>query len=173
MRTATPTARRAPAGSADDPTEDQAAELLLAFTRLARERRDSPTSRRFAALVKEGVLAPRHFHAFALVTLDGPLTVSELAERDGCALSTASLLVTQLADAGLVVRAEDPADRRRTVVSVAPAYRRESREALEAKLAPMRRALRRMGPRTARAMLEGLAVLTEETAAEAGGRSAR
>jgi DNA-binding MarR family transcriptional regulator len=100
--------------------------------------------------------------AFAVVALDGPMTVSELASREGLALSTASLLVTQLGEAGLVERHEDTTDRRRTVVSVAPRHRGESQAVLESKLAPMRRAIARMGPGRAEAMLEGLRILVDE-----------
>jgi DNA-binding MarR family transcriptional regulator len=106
--------------------------------------------------------------AFAVVALDGPLTVTELASREGLALSTASLLVTQLGEAGLVERHEDTTDRRRTVVSVAPRHRRESEAVLESKLAPLRRALVRMGPERAAAMLEGLSVLVEEVTGSVG-----
>ncbi len=143
---------------------DQAARLLLAFARLPRGRRGSVLPDRLEDLVRAGTLAPRHFHAFALITLGGSLTVSELAERVGCALSTASLLVTQLAEAGLVERHEDATDRRRTVVSVAPAHRRESEEILAAKLAPLRRAISRLGPAGTQSLLDGLAVVAEEAA---------
>ncbi len=138
----------------------QAAELLLALSRLARELRhdESPT---MASLRERGLLAPRHAAALAVIALDGPLTVSELAERVGLALSTASLLVSQLADAGVVERREDETDRRRTVVSVAPDLRPESEAALEARLAPLRTAVVRMGAARARAMLEGLDILAE------------
>src|SRR5271154_5047346 len=84
-------------------------------------------------LIQSGFLAPRHLGAFAIIALEGPLSVSELAERGSFALSTTSLLVTQLAEAELVERHEDETDRRRTVVSVAPNYRRMSEEVLEAR----------------------------------------
>lgn len=143
--------------------DDQATALLLALGRLLRgQRHGEGVPRRLKDQLAGGPLAPRHIGALAVVALYGPLTVSELARREGLALSTASLLVTQLSQAGLVERSEDADDRRRTVVSVAPAYRRESQAALESKLAPIRRALSRMGTRRATAMLEGLAVLVEE-----------
>ena len=100
------------------------------------------------------------------------MSVSALASREGLALSTASLLVTQLSQAGLVERREDAHDRRRTVVSVAPAYRRDSEAALESKLAPLRRALERMGSRRATALLQGLAILVEEIPCAGGAGAA-
>lgn len=145
---------------------DPAARLLLALTRLSRDRKSGSLPTRFDELVREGLLAPRHFRAFAVIALGGPMTVSELAAREGCALSTASLLVTQLAEAGLVERREDDADRRCTVVSVAPAHRRASEQMLGDKLAPIRRAIDRLGPAKTKALLDALAVLAEEMAAE-------
>jgi DNA-binding MarR family transcriptional regulator len=51
-----------------------------------------------------------------LVTLakEGPLTIGELAGALGIGQPSASILVGHLVRAGLVERAEDPADRRRT-----------------------------------------------------------
>ncbi|MGH9090684.1 MAG: MarR family winged helix-turn-helix transcriptional regulator [Acidimicrobiales bacterium] len=166
-----PPARRVRATGAvvrKDPTakgagHDQAAELLLAFARLLRvHRHRDELPRRIQDLLGSGFLAPRHVGALAVIAMEGPLSVSALASREGLALSTASLMVTQLSQAGLVERREDAHDRRRTVVSVAPAYRRDSEAALESKLAPLRRALERMGSRRATALLQGLAILVEE-----------
>ncbi len=142
----------------------------MALGRVARGLRHDDRRSTLREMVECGGLAPRHLGAFAVVALAGPLTVSELAEREGLALSTASLLVTQLADAGLVERREDAGDRRRTVVSVAPAYQAESEAVLEEKLAPLRDAVVRMGPVRAKAMLEGLAILAEVVSPRGGHR---
>ena len=45
---------------------------------------------------------------------------------------------------------------------MAPEHRLESQQVLDSKLAPLRRALLRMGPRRSRALLEGLDILVEE-----------
>jgi len=119
-------------------------------------------------LVNRGVLAPRHLGAFAVISMEGPISISELAAREGFALSTTSLLVTQLAEVGLVERHEDDQDRRRTVVSIAPKSRRVSEAVLEAKLAPLRRAVARMGPQRARALVEGLEMVAKEVTAGNG-----
>lgn len=156
-------------GKARAREDEQAAELLLTFSRLVRgHRHHDKMPRHLQALLTSGVLAPRHIGAFAVVALVGPVTVSDLAQREGLALSTASLLVTQLSQVGLVERREDERDRRRTVVSVAPAHRRESEVVLESTLAPLRRALVRMGAERAGALLEGLAILVEEVTGSAG-----
>jgi DNA-binding MarR family transcriptional regulator len=147
----------------------QAAEVLLAFARLARARRhDCSLPVHLEGLLATGFLAPRHVGVLAHITLAGPLTITELAEREGFALSTTSLLVTQLAEAGLVERREDAHDRRRTVVSVAPEFGRESEAVLEAELAPLRRAIARMGPAKAKAMIDGLRLVAEERTSETG-----
>jgi DNA-binding MarR family transcriptional regulator len=147
--------------------EDQlASEVLLAFARLARGRAghtELPTH--VDELLRTGFLAPRHLGVLAVISLAGPLTVSALAEREGFAVSTTSLLVTQLAEAGLVERTEDVQDRRRTVVSIAPEFRRDGEDVLESRLAPIRRTIRRLGPARAKALLEGLQLLAEEAAA--------
>jgi len=145
-------------------TEERgASELLLALLRLGRKpRHGGEMPARLKALAESGELAPRHLTAFALVALEGPMTVSELAAREGLAVSTASLLVTQLSEAGLVERREDVADRRRTVVSVSPAHRAESEEALAGVLAPLRRAVDRLGPKRAAVLVELLGVLADE-----------
>ncbi len=149
----------------DDVTAEDAFDLFLAFVRLTRNaKHNEEIPSRVQALLDEGVLAPRHMTTFAIVAMHGPLSVSELARREGCATTTASLLATQLADAGLVERREDSLDRRRTVVTVAPAFRKDGGNVLAARLAPLRRALARMGPDRARAMLEGLVILAEESA---------
>jgi DNA-binding MarR family transcriptional regulator len=143
--------------------DEDAFELLLAFTRLARSaKQNEEVPTRLRTLLEEGALAPRHLTAFAIVAMHGPLSVSQLAQREGCATTTASLVATQLADAGLVERREDALDRRRTVITIAPAYRKDGGQVLKARLAPLRRAMERMGPERARAVMEGLAILAEE-----------
>ncbi|MGH9086671.1 MAG: MarR family winged helix-turn-helix transcriptional regulator [Acidimicrobiales bacterium] len=142
---------------------DPAIRLLLALKRLLRgPRGERAVPSKVRELVEQGELAPRHLGALAVVAIEGPLSVSDLARREGLALTTASLLVSQLAEAGLVERREDDADHRRTVVSIAPEHRAESTAVLEARAAPLRRAIERMGPERTAALLEALEILTEE-----------
>lgn len=144
-------------------TTDPAKLLLLAFTRLLRgPKSDRGVPAKVRQLVQRGELAPRHLGALSVVAIEGPLSVSDLARREGLALTTASLLVSQLAEAGLVERREDAADRRRTVVSIAPEHRQESAAVLEARLAPLRRAVERMGADRTAALLDALEIVTEE-----------
>lgn len=56
-----------------------------------------------------------------LLGASGELHMSELVHRLGVSLSTVSGLVERVVEAGLVVRHEDPADRRQVVVGLTPA----------------------------------------------------
>src|ERR1700692_3813731 len=67
-------------------------------------------------------LGPRHMPAMLAVAAAGPLSVTELARRLGLGLSTTSAIVGDLSRAGLLERAEDDADRRRTIVRVHEDY---------------------------------------------------
>ncbi len=67
-------------------------------------------------------LAPRHLALLAYLQYDGPLTVSQLAERLEVAPTTVSLMVGDLSRHGILTRAEDDADRRRRIVAIAPIY---------------------------------------------------
>lgn len=68
-------------------------------------------------------LAPRHLSLFSYLLFDGPLTVNELATRLEVAPATVSLMVSDLGRQGILDRTPDAADRRRTIVSIAPAQR--------------------------------------------------
>lgn len=78
------------------------------------------------------------------------------------ALTTTSLLVTQLADAGLLERSEDAADRRRTLVAVRQSGSDEVLQIVNVHLQPLQRTLDRLGRQQAEALLEGLNVLVQE-----------
>jgi DNA-binding MarR family transcriptional regulator len=90
-------------------------------------------------------LAPRHLSLLSYLLFDGPLTVSDLADRLDIAPTTVSLLVGELAGKGVLTRHADDSDRRRRVVDIAD----ESRDAIEQWLAPGARAWRSaLGPLT-------------------------
>jgi DNA-binding MarR family transcriptional regulator len=67
-------------------------------------------------------LAPRHLALLAYLQYDGPLTVSELADRLEVAPTTVSLMVGDLSRRGILTREEDDADRRRRIVAIATEY---------------------------------------------------
>jgi DNA-binding MarR family transcriptional regulator len=70
------------------------------------------------ALRQAGRLGDRHISALVSLAVAGPATVSELAERMDMTLAHASLVVGELAEAGLVDRDHDERDRRRIIVSL-------------------------------------------------------
>ncbi len=90
-----------------------ASRLRLAITR---------TSRR---LRQEGGVGLSPSQASALVTVDvhGPLTPSELADRERVKRPTATRVVARLVEQGLVTRTADPADARSALLASTPAGR--------------------------------------------------
>lgn len=112
---------------------------------------------------ESGSLGPRHVPVLMTVTFMGELSVSQIAERIGLSLATTSLMVGELAREGLVERAEDQRDRRRTIVRLHPDYRAVMDGWAEERFAPVGRALARMSPTAHRHFLEGLRAIAEET----------
>ncbi|GLY03006.1 MarR family winged helix-turn-helix transcriptional regulator [Actinoplanes sp. NBRC 101535] len=123
----------------DDAVDATVRELLLVMPRLVgRAKRLTPPES-----LRGFDLAPRHLTLLSLLALDGPQTVSLLAERLGVAPTTVSLLVGDLARKGVLVRRADGADRRRRIVEIAP----NSRAAISEWLSPGARAWRvALGP---------------------------
>ena len=68
-------------------------------------------------------LAPRHLSLLSYLLFDGPMTVNELAARLEVAPTTVSLMVGELSRKEILERHEDPADRRRRIVSITDAKR--------------------------------------------------
>ncbi|WP_320672680.1 MarR family winged helix-turn-helix transcriptional regulator [Patulibacter defluvii] len=93
-------------------------------TRLLLRRADSDLSRSSA-----GVLA---------ALAEGPLRITELADWEGLAQPTVTLLVAQMERDGLVRRDRDPADRRAVLVSITDAGR-AARQQLHQALAALLR----------------------------------
>jgi DNA-binding MarR family transcriptional regulator len=85
-------------------------QLVLAYQRRAG---DIP-----AALRDAGQLGQRHVGMLIMLAIGGPLSVSALAQRSGMTIAHASLVVGELAKAGLVSREHDERDRRRILVSL-------------------------------------------------------
>ncbi|WP_433559058.1 MarR family winged helix-turn-helix transcriptional regulator [Pseudonocardia xinjiangensis] len=110
--------------SSDEPagpfTTDEAVHaLLLLMPRIVGKAKRMPVP----AELREFALGPRHLSLLSFVLLDGPLTINQLARRLEVAPTTVSLLVSELSRKDVLDRHEDPADRRRKIVSIAEAYR--------------------------------------------------
>ena len=73
-------------------------------------------------------LSPSQTAALATIERHGPLTPSELAERERVQRPTVTRVLARLEEAGLVERAADPQDRRCSLVSISG----EGRELMEA-----------------------------------------
>ena len=66
-------------------------------------------------------LSPSQTAALATIERHGPLTPSELADRERVQRPTVTRVLARLEEAGLVDRAADPQDRRSSLVSISPA----------------------------------------------------
>jgi DNA-binding MarR family transcriptional regulator len=114
-----------------------------------------------------GSLGPRHVPVLMTVTFMGQLSVSQIADRIGLSLATTSLMVGELAREGLVERAEDDRDRRRTIVRLHEDYRPVMDAWAEERFAPVARALGGLSATAYRHFLEGLRAVAQETRAQA------
>ncbi|WBC13405.1 MarR family transcriptional regulator [Micromonospora sp. WMMA1998] len=93
---------------------------------------------RAGRMVSEGLAAvdARGYHFRLLATLDefGAASQAALGRRSGIHVSDVVAALNELADRDYVTREPDPADRRRNVVTITPAGRRQLRR-LETRLA--------------------------------------
>jgi DNA-binding MarR family transcriptional regulator len=124
----------------------------------------SPPPQELRDAITRGALGPRHMPALLAVAAAGPLSVSELARRLGLGLSTTSAIVGQLNRAGLLERAEDEADRRRTIVRLHDDYGGAISGWVGLALAPLRGTLERLPPAARAHFMQGWRVLHEEAA---------
>lgn len=93
-------------------TTETAARLRLAIVRTARRLRQEAASAEHNA-----TLSPTLMAALATIEMHGPLTPSELAERERVKRPTATRTLANLEAAGLVERTADPDDGRGCLVS--------------------------------------------------------
>ncbi|HEY8480294.1 MAG TPA: helix-turn-helix domain-containing protein [Spirillospora sp.] len=96
--------------------EEAVRTLLLLIPRIVGRAKRMPVPE----ALREMDLAPRHLALLAHLEYDGPASVNELADRLEVAPTTVSLMVSELARAGVLQRTPDPADRRRRIVAIAP-----------------------------------------------------
>jgi DNA-binding MarR family transcriptional regulator len=125
-------------------------------------KRGGPMPAPFEHAFEQASLGMRHVPVLMTVALEGELSVSDLAHKLELSLSATSLMVGELNRAGLLERAEDELDRRRTIVRVSEQYRERVDVWLQERLDPMRRTLERLSPRARANFLEGWRILHEE-----------
>jgi DNA-binding MarR family transcriptional regulator len=106
-------------------------------------------------------LGPRHVAALEQLR-DGPLSVGTLAARLGLTLSTVSGVLVGLDQAGFVERSADQADRRRTIVQIAPGARQAVLQWLDGAAAPLARVLDKLGADELTAFLKAMDMLEAE-----------
>ncbi|TAN24971.1 MAG: MarR family transcriptional regulator [Actinomycetota bacterium] len=110
--------------------------------------------------------APRHVMALFHLAASGPMSVSELATHLGVTLTTASLSVTQMAAAELVIREEDPSDHRRTIVSISPKVEPAINEMFTSKVQTLEKGLAALGAKRSEAFLRDLQTLLQAIESE-------
>jgi DNA-binding MarR family transcriptional regulator len=91
-------------------TPQLASRLRLAVARTARRLRQEAG----------GGLSPTLSAALASIDRHGPLTPSELADRERVKRPTATRLLATLEEGGLVARTSDPSDRRSSLIAITP-----------------------------------------------------
>jgi len=123
---------------------------------LRRRRGELPT-----ALKRAGGLGERHVGALISLAIAGPATVSELAERMEMSLAHASLVVGDLADAGLVDRNHDEGDRRRIIVSLSDAAKPAVAQMRDRHAGALRRFLSELDDAEAEQFIDQLSRLVE------------
>ncbi|MGP8002152.1 MAG: MarR family winged helix-turn-helix transcriptional regulator [Streptosporangiaceae bacterium] len=126
-------------------------QLVLAYQRRAGE---IPELLRGA-----GQLGQRHVGVLITLAISGPLSVSELAQRAGMTVAHASLVVGELAKAGLADRAHDGRDRRRILVSLSETARPAVAEMRRRNAEPVLAFLRQLDDSQAEAFITNLSAL--------------
>ncbi|MFG3497227.1 MarR family winged helix-turn-helix transcriptional regulator [Streptomyces sp. NPDC047928] len=107
-------------------------------------------------------LTPRHGAVLSQLLAGPPLPVGEIARRLRVSLPTASELVGGLSRAGIVLRAEDPANRRRVLVSLAEDYRPSLETFVVRRTEPLLRALDGLSPEQRAGFVAGLSAWVRE-----------
>jgi DNA-binding MarR family transcriptional regulator len=147
-------------------TEAQVRELFALFVGVIKGFKSGREEGRPPELVEafEGAsLGERHLPPLLFLSLEGPMSVGELADTLGLKLATTSLLVGELSRAGLVDRSEDESDRRRKIVSLNEDFRKIAEPQVQGRLGPFRRTLERLAPAARAHFIEGMRVLHEES----------
>jgi DNA-binding MarR family transcriptional regulator len=127
--------------------EEQSSELVVYAARLVRA-------------IRRRVGHPAGIRILALLDEFGPQGVTALADADHSSQPTVSGAVHQLEEQGLVAKAPDPSDARRTVVTLTVAGRRRLVEARRANGAAVAERLARTG-HTADDVAAAVAVLRD------------
>ncbi|RMI30636.1 MarR family winged helix-turn-helix transcriptional regulator [Nocardia stercoris] len=138
--------------------------LISAFLRGARQ--DMPAGMREA--FEAAGLGPRHGAVLAYVWSSGPVGVGELARQLSLSLTNTSQLSGELTRAGWLRRDNDPADHRRTLLSVPPERHHEFGLFLDRRTDVLMRAVARLTPAERDGFLAGLNAWADEIESDRG-----
>jgi DNA-binding MarR family transcriptional regulator len=145
-------------------TSDHFVELARVIgATLAKLKQSGPPPLQLRGIFEEFSLGPRHVPALMALTLGGPLSVGDLARELGHTLPTTSTIVGELSRAGLVDRAEDDHDRRRTIVQVHGDHAEAITAWAHQALAPLHATLQQLSPQAREHFVAGWHILYEET----------
>lgn len=124
-----------------------------------------------SSLGNEYGLTPAQVKVLLQLGVHRQMTVGEIAAAVTCSMPAASEVVDRLVDAGHLVRATDPADRRRVLVAATPDSERISAHLHEMREAQVRYALEQLAPehrphfiRSLEALVAGLTHVEEAPA---------
>ncbi|MEW6059976.1 MAG: MarR family winged helix-turn-helix transcriptional regulator [Actinomycetota bacterium] len=148
------------------PPTDRSAALAKveeAFVHFA-SRSSIPRLRERIAAAAGGDVDPAGYPMLGKIRAWGPLRITDLAERAGLDVSTASRRVGDLERAGLVTHVADPNDRRAHLLEVTPKGERALARHREAHRALLDEALAEWSPEEIRALAEVLARFTSALA---------
>src|SRR5215831_5627811 len=107
-----------------------------------------------------GDLSPALFAALATIDIHGPLTPSEIAQRERVTRPTATRFIAKLHARGLVERTGDPADKRSSLIAISDDGRALLNEWRTRRTAFLSRKLEQMSPED-RATIERAVELLE------------
>jgi len=99
------------------------------------------------------------------------MTIGEIATALDCSMPAASELVDRLVDAGHLLRASDPADRRRVLIAATPASQQISANLRELREAQVRYALNQLDPEERPTFIKSLQALVAGLAHTQGASS--
>ena len=114
-----------------------------------------------AALAEAG-LAGRHKRLLVTLGSTGPISIGGLAQTMNLSSATTSLVAGQLERAGLLVRTEDPVDRRRTIASLPEHLQAPLSALVNASAEPLRRTLEQLESDAREQFLANLRLLAAE-----------
>lgn len=148
----------------DEPAGADADEFLRLLQRIARGLRHAVPVSVVEDEIRAAGLSDRHLAAVVLLSITGPLTVSEFADQLGIARASTSLIVTELSRKGFVNRGEDENDLRRTIVSVDPGHAEAIAEFRRGRATLVERGLRGLSKRERAALIGTLTAIADSVA---------